>query len=531
MNLFGISFPNKIKNTDQLYFDIQHGRFNPSDHSLTKGTILGTNTYFNIFSLHQYLKYTTLEQLILELSGNGAFHLKVIQQDIIHPENQTILYTDSCILSANHSFSIPICYQCDNKDSVLFFTLEALEDSCYFFGGFYKTEPAILPSVCKLAMVICTYNREEYVYSNLKTICSDIFDRPDSPIKDDLEIFIVDNGKSLQNQWGDHPQIHYYQNKNLGGSGGFTRGMLEVLQSQTQFSHILLCDDDITLDADVLVKNIQFLKIQKKEAKHIYLAGSMLYIDRPCTQHEAGARWDGINYKPIPVKPLLELNHPEDVLKNETEVSVDYAGWGYLCFPVSEINENNLPLPLFVKWDDTEFALRNHAQCITLNGIGFWHPSYQSNYSPTLTYYDIRNSFVINACLGIPNHFKKRKLTKFFFANLVYGNLAMVKCILWAINDYLYGIRFFQTTDGQKNHQKLQNMLKAIQTIPKHTKKEKMLCSFKSLFSLNFWHYTFYWFRLVIQFVFTHNKIDQQFKQQQLQICNIHFWKELLKED
>ena len=195
----------------------------------------------------------------------------------------------------------------------------------------------------------------------------------------------------------------------------------------------------------------------------------MLYIDRPCTQHEAGARWDGINYKPIPVKPLLELNHPEDVLKNETEVSVDYAGWGYLCFPVSEINENNLPLPLFVKWDDTEFALRNHAQCITLNGIGFWHPSYQSNYSPTLTYYDIRNSFVINACLGIPNHFKKRKLTKFFFANLVYGNLAMVKCILWAINDYLYGIRFFQTTDGQKNHQKLQNMLKAIQTIPKHS--------------------------------------------------------------
>lgn len=95
----------------------------------------------------------------------------------------------------------------------------------------------------------------------------------------------------------------------------------------------------------------------------------------------------------------------------------------------------------------------------------------------------------------------------------------------------LYGIRFFQTTDGQKNHQKLQNMLKAIQTIPKHTKKEKVFCSFKSLFSLNFWHYTFYWFRLVIQFVFTHNKIDQQFKQQQLQICNIHFWKELLKED
>lgn len=175
--------------------------------------------------------------------------------------------------------------------------------------------------------------------------------RPDSPIKDDLEIFIVDNGKSLQNQWSDHPQIHYYQNKNLGGSGGFTRGMLEVLQSQTQFSHILLCDDDITLDADVLVKNIQFLKIQKKESKHIYLAGSMLYIDRPCTQHEAGARWDGINYKPIPVKPLLELNHPEDVLKNETEVSVDYAGWGYLCFPVSEINENNLPLPLFEKMD------------------------------------------------------------------------------------------------------------------------------------------------------------------------------------
>ena len=52
-----------------------------------------------------------------------------------------------------------------------------------------------------------------------------------------------DNAGTLDHKYFDHNQLHLIQNKNVGGAGGFTRGIIEVLESTLPYTHVLLMDD------------------------------------------------------------------------------------------------------------------------------------------------------------------------------------------------------------------------------------------------------------------------------------------------
>lgn len=84
----------------------------------------------------------------------------------------------------------------------------------------------------------------------------------------------MDNGNTLT----DHafPEfVRYIPNKNCGGAGGFTRGMLEAVKLK-KFTHVILMDDDIFLEPEVLERTRCFLSVLKKEYEDAELAGSLL---------------------------------------------------------------------------------------------------------------------------------------------------------------------------------------------------------------------------------------------------------------
>jgi len=47
--------------------------------------------------------------------------------------------------------------------------------------------------------------------------------------------------------------VQLIPNKNVGGSGGFARGLVEALQENT-YSHFLFMDDDIELDSESIYR-------------------------------------------------------------------------------------------------------------------------------------------------------------------------------------------------------------------------------------------------------------------------------------
>ena len=69
--------------------------------------------------------------------------------------------------------------------------------------------------------------------------------------------------------------VHLVPNRNCGGAGGFTRGMIEALKDPG-FTHVILMDDDIVLNPEVLTKTMLFLSSVKKEWQDAPLGGSLI---------------------------------------------------------------------------------------------------------------------------------------------------------------------------------------------------------------------------------------------------------------
>lgn len=102
--------------------------------------------------------------------------------------------------------------------------------------------------VC-LALNICTYHREDYIYRNLEMLQNSLFfDKKCKEYYGRLHIFIIDNAQELQLK--ENAYTHLVYNENTGGSGGFQRGIEEIRKNDQTFTHVIFMDDDVVFDID-----------------------------------------------------------------------------------------------------------------------------------------------------------------------------------------------------------------------------------------------------------------------------------------
>ena len=110
----------------------------------------------------------------------------------------------------------------------------------------------------KIALNICTFQREEFIHRNLSLLQASDFFNPDNPqYYGRLHIFVVDNGSSLQ--LPESPYVHCIYNRNTGGSGGFQRGIEEIRKRNEGFTHVIFMDDDVAFDISSFYLLFDFL--------------------------------------------------------------------------------------------------------------------------------------------------------------------------------------------------------------------------------------------------------------------------------
>ena len=115
---------------------------------------------------------------------------------------------------------------------------------------------------------------------------------------------------------------------------------------------------------------------------------------------------------------------------------------------------NNLPFSFFLHCDDVEFGLRHGGCPIILNGIQVWHETYEYRQSPVISYYDIRNSLLVNDIYNVCQ--KKEQIyqewkTKISDAHLK-KNWTLEYMLIKGFADYLKGIDWLEKIDSEKNH-------------------------------------------------------------------------------
>lgn len=473
MNLQAILFPKIGVCTEQeLYFrkDAKVEQL-PNQEVLEfkyKG-VTWFDTYFNGFSIEKWRKYTKLDNVGLKLNLKGEFKITLLNKEKLH--NQII----ERIISEHYfkaeepeEFEIP--FDTTETKGMYFFRLEALKNNSYFLGGEYYTEidEREIKEV-NIGIVICTFRREVFIERNIDILKKNILDNVKSPLKDNLNVYISDNGHTLDIKKLANNKIHIYPNKNVGGAGGFTRGLIEIINDteKTHITHALLMDDDIIIEPEALVKTYNFLRIIKEEYQDTYIGGAMLRLDHQSIQVEAGASWNAGAL--ISLKQGLDLKNAEAVLYNEVEEYTEFNAWWYCCVPIKYVRADNLPLPIFIRGDDLEYGLRNMTNLVLLNGICVWHEPFENKYTSFLHYYIVRNLLIDNS-LHVANY-NKYQFLKFLFKRItreaVYYRYKNVDLIYKAVNDFYGGIDWIKNEDGEQLHKQIMDLGYKAQEIEK----------------------------------------------------------------
>ena len=95
-------------------------------------------------------------------------------------------------------------------------------------------EPEELRQV-ELSLVTTTFKKEDYVTRNIARVKRGILGSND-PIASHFTLHVIDNGRTLPVEELEGPHICVHPNPNVGGSGGFARGMIESMNKVVEES-------------------------------------------------------------------------------------------------------------------------------------------------------------------------------------------------------------------------------------------------------------------------------------------------------
>jgi GT2 family glycosyltransferase len=440
-----VIFPTeRIGADERLYFRAAGAVFSFESRSVSfsRGGRCSFDTYFGVFAMTKWRKYTDASGVSLSVSLKGLFSVTLsrVLYSAEGTETETVSKTET-----DGDVKIPI----PDEDGIYYFTLECLSESGAFYGAFYgcALNAETLKNVFVTA-VICSFRREKFVESNMCELREKIIGNEKSQLRGHFAAIVVDNGCTLP----DFDGVKVLKNRNTGGSGGFTRGLLEVMDMRKKIpvTHVILMDDDVVFDAESFERTFAFLKLLKEDYADAFIGGAMFRTDKKNVQNELADRWE--NGDVAPVKHMLDMADAENVFFDETEEKINYFSWWFCCMPVSAFGENNLPLPFFIKRDDIEFGLRENRPFITLDGINVWHSPFENKRPAFLEYYYIRNQCVMEILRT--DVFNAKTLKKLLFRKMKTDIFTFrykeTEYRFRGVRDFLKGADFLEKTDPEK---------------------------------------------------------------------------------
>ncbi|PRB01263.1 hypothetical protein CQ044_17340 [Microbacterium sp. MYb64] len=232
------------------------------------------------------------------------------------------------------------------------------------------------PAPVRILVAITTMNRVDDCVQVLDALGGDeladtiaevvVIDQGSDPIAPRL------TGSALAN---DVP-LRLIEQANLGGSGGFSRGMIEAQDAGV--THVLLLDDDVRVEPESL-RRLHALAAVSVGAP--LLGAHMLSMLEPTVLHSMGEQMDRRAMWWHSVEPeLSSADLAERPLESTPALRrfrpVDFNGWWMCLIPVAAVRRVGASLPFFIKWDDAEYGMRAAAaghRTITVPGAALWH--------------------------------------------------------------------------------------------------------------------------------------------------------------
>ncbi len=336
--------------------------YNKSELRIQAGGRVSFATFYGGFSIGKWRKLAGISRLRLRLDLLGAGQVEVWNWRAGHPSR--LLVVAETASPGPVAIEVPVDEAVDGIIAPEFVAWEPTT----FRGGAWLTSDAPRRAV-KLGIVLTSFQREAAAKATVRRLTSGLLSDPGV----DASIVVIDNGRSLTPN--DVAGATLIPNPNLGGSGGFARGLAHF-QDLGGFTHVSFMDDDASAELESLRRAIQLLRYAYDEATAI--VSGLIFQERPGTQLEVGGQMPGDMWGPV--RQGVDLRRLRSLVKNEMPLRIDYGGWWMFFFPIAYVR--NLPFPFFLRGDDVEFPQANDFKLVTLNGIASYGPDFLRKESP-----------------------------------------------------------------------------------------------------------------------------------------------------
>ncbi|MEE0026702.1 MAG: glycosyltransferase [Atopobiaceae bacterium] len=410
-------------------------------------------TYLNALSIGKWRRYADVESVHIHLVCKGApFEVYATS---LTPASTEVDRSSTPIATVDESASwqqTDVVVPCPQDAHVVSFALVSRGEVQLREGSWRtRVNEAAIRDV-RLAIATTTFKKEAYVMRNIESIRSTLF--AGGRTSHDYHLFVIDNGRTIDTKALSDNNITVIPNPNVGGSGGFARGMMAALDADA--THVLLMDDDVRVFPESFRRTHALLSLVTKGYENALIEGGMLNMEDPNLLFEdvATVKRDGM-YGAI--KPELLIDTVEGIAASEaTDVEQPraYGAWWYCCIPISLVREHGLPLPLFVRCDDVEYGMRVAPTIMTMNGICVWHERFEGRFKAAVDSYQLtRNFLIMAACDELDPAITRAFMLRFsrtFHIYLRSMNYDTCELMLDGLADYLKGPSFIMSADGEK---------------------------------------------------------------------------------
>ena len=351
------------------------------------GAHIQFDTYFNLFNLGKWRGHCGLDDLGLQLRGEGRIEVTVF---LTFPRRSWVRLVNEVIEldpEQVQRLSLPIADH-DSDLGIVFFEFRSLDAGRLTWAAWDTLDaPKRTP---ELALSVTTFRREKAVR---RTVARFEKFAAGSRLGAHLRMIVVDNGRS--SGLADTDKVTVIDNENYGGAGGFSRGLIAAREMGA--SHCLFMDDDASTPFDAVERTWMFLAYASDPATAI--AGAMISTRHAWAFWENGALFDGACR---PQHGGTDLRNPAQVFAVEYATTPRqpenfYGGWWYFAFPLAEVK--HLPFPFFVRGDDVSFSLVHDFNIVTLPGVVSFQESFTEKDSPLTWYLDLRSHLVHHLAL------------------------------------------------------------------------------------------------------------------------------------
>lgn len=360
-------------------------------------------TYFNGFAASYWRRWTVVDTVVLELTVAGPGSTVVVYRSM--PDGRAQRVDDHTVTEPGpQSMSFELSLSSFYDGGWYWFDIIAGDEGCTLEeAGWLADVPADRAGPGSVTIGITTMNRPDFCADLLAQIGAD---RDVHEVLDEVIVAeqgtkkVADDPGFAQAKEALGEKLRVIEQGNMGGSGGYARSQLETLEAGRS-TYMLCMDDDVVCEPESIVRAVTFGDLCRRPT---IVGGHMFSLFAKSRLHSFGEIINRYRFWwESPPTVMNDWDFGERNLRSSRwlhrRIDVDFNGWFMCLIPTTVLREVGLSLPLFIKWDDSEFGVRAQEAgfpTVTLPGAAVWHVPWtdKNDALDWQSYFHQRNRFI-----------------------------------------------------------------------------------------------------------------------------------------